>query len=31
LTPNNRWKKRALDISAALGFADGLNIIALRP
>jgi 2-polyprenyl-3-methyl-5-hydroxy-6-metoxy-1,4-benzoquinol methylase len=31
LTPNNRWKKRAMDISAALGFADGLNIIARRP
>jgi len=30
-TPNSCWKKQALDISAALGFADGLNLIALRP
>lgn len=30
LSPNKRWKKWLLDMSAALGFADGLNIIAMR-
>jgi 2-polyprenyl-3-methyl-5-hydroxy-6-metoxy-1,4-benzoquinol methylase len=30
-SPNNFWKKKALDLAASLGFADGLNIIALRP
>lgn len=29
-TPNNSWKRRALDICAALGFADGLNVVARR-
>jgi 2-polyprenyl-3-methyl-5-hydroxy-6-metoxy-1,4-benzoquinol methylase len=30
LTPNNRWKRRALDLSELLGCADALNIIALK-
>jgi hypothetical protein len=29
-SPNKRWKKWLLDISAALGFADGLNIVAVH-
>ena len=30
LVPRVRWKRWVLDASAALGFADGLNIIAMR-
>lgn len=30
LCPRTRWKKLILDASARLGFADGLNIIAVR-
>lgn len=31
MSPNNFWKRKALDLSAFLGFADGANIVALRP
>jgi hypothetical protein len=30
LAPQKRWKKWLLDTSAALGFGDGLNIIAAK-
>jgi len=30
-TPDSHFKKRLLDLSAAFGFGDGLNIIAQRP
>ncbi|HXU77917.1 MAG TPA: class I SAM-dependent methyltransferase [Methylomirabilota bacterium] len=31
LSPAKRWKKRLLDVSASIGFGDGLNLIAARP